>query len=153
MLLDPFNVFLLAFFAGEFGDFLFGYRLTVIAFHSFFFSFVGFFGYGVALQVADIIRDLTYAVAKIRVERVRAVIAVDHHLCKPSFGRRFHIVGHFIVCSKIYLQALYLCQIIYHTESPAYRSERRDIFFNSAKPVKRHINFKNPVIILRRYLL
>ena len=58
MLFNPLDMLRLTFLTGEFREILFGYGVTVISPHSFFFSLVGFRGYGIRLQIAAEISEM-----------------------------------------------------------------------------------------------
>ena len=101
MLLNPLDMLRLTFLTGEFGEILFGNGAAVISPHSFLFSLVGFRGNGIGLQIADVIGNLPYPVAKIGVIGVSGVITVNRHLRKPLFGIGFGIIGQTVVYGKV----------------------------------------------------
>lgn len=64
MLFNPLDMLYLTFLTGEFGEILFGNGAAVISPHSIFFCLVGFRGYGIGLQIADVVGNLPYPVKK-----------------------------------------------------------------------------------------
>ena len=95
MLFNPLDMLRLTFLTGEFGEILFGYGIAVISPHSFFFCLVSFRGYGIGLQVADIVGNLPYSVTEIGVIGVSGIIAINRHLHKPlfRFGSKAGAIG------------------------------------------------------------
>ena len=95
MLFNPLDMLRLTFLTGEFGEILFCNGIAVIVPHSFLFSTVGFRGYGIGLQVADIVGNLPYSVTEIGVIGVSGIITVNRHLRKPlfRFGSKAGAIG------------------------------------------------------------
>ena len=95
MLFNPLDMLRLTFLTGEFGEILFGYEIAVISPHSFFFSLVSFRGYGIRLQITDIVGNLPNTLAEISIMGIFSVIAVNRHLHKPlfRFGSKAGAIG------------------------------------------------------------